>query len=453
MEFIDRFRASLRINTAWPRGASPGDSQAEGPLRAFQDFLAETYPAFNRAAERWVLSPYSLVYRWPGAASAGRDGRGPVLFLSHYDVVPAETEKWTVDPFGGDLRDEPGGPYVYGRGALDMKNILMALMESAEELCKGGFVPRGDIWFAFGGDEERSGILGAQKTVPWLAERGLRFSWILDEGGVVAQDQLKGVTDPLALVGIEEKGYLSLTLSVDQKSGHASQPPAVQAVAVLARALARIDNHPFPFHLVPTVEAFFSGLAPHVSGGLAAVLRNARLLGPLFFKAAATTPVTAAMMRTTIAMTQLQGSAADNVMPSQAQAVLNLRLLPPWTVETAVERIKDVISDPRVTVALYGPATDPVPAAPGQARMEGPGWKELRDALEAAFPGVPPIPYLMMATTDSRHYRSLGDAIFRFGPQRLTPEELSRIHGKDERISLVNLERSLVFYTALLRSL
>jgi len=455
-DYIERVRAALRINTAWPGGQA---AEAEAPLLAFQDFLVEQYPAFHRRAERWRLSPYGVVYRWPGAAADGDNE--PVLVLAHYDVVPAEAAKWSAAPFGGELRDEPGGPYVYGRGALDMKSTLMAIMESAEDLSKEGFAPRRDIWFAFGGDEERSGVLGAQQTARFFAEgaggakgageKVKKFAWILDEGGIVAVDQLKGVATPLALVGIEEKGFLSVDLQVAQNPGHASQPPEVQAVAVLAAALSRIERkHPFPFHLVPTVEAFFQGLAAHVPAGLqAAALRRPRLLGPLFFKLAASTPATAAMMRTTVAMTQLEGSAAENVLPSEARAVLNLRLLPPWTVESALDRLRRAIADPRVRVSAHGPATNPVPAAPGQERMEGPGWEVLKRALTSAFPGVPALPYLMMATTDSRHYQRLSPAIFRFAPQALTPAELSRIHGHDERISIANLEAGRVFYREL----
>ncbi|MDR2661804.1 MAG: M20/M25/M40 family metallo-hydrolase [Treponema sp.] len=495
--FIDHFRAALRIKTDWPASAGGGvnfdginfdsakisDAKVDGtdvvdpaatmpaeapavmPLLRFQEFLVQTYPAFHKAAERWVLSPYSVVYRWPGTAAGAVSGNAvfgaaaintggnsvpdPLLLLAHYDVVPAETAKWTVDPFGAELKDG----YVYGRGALDMKSITMAIMESAELLCKQGFAPRRDVWIALGGDEERTGISGAQKTARWFLEKNLRFSFILDEGTPVAVGQLKGVDKPLALVGIEEKGYVSVDLTVEQKPGHASQPAEQQAAAVLARALLRLSRRPFPWRLTPAVEAFFRQLSPHARGITGFVMRHARLLGPLFFKAAAVSPATRALLRTTLAMTQLEGSAADNVMPSVVRAVLNLRLLPPWTVGTAIERLKALIADSRVNVTVHGFASNPVEAGPGQTAMTSPGWNEINAALETAFPAVPALPFLMLATTDSRHYQEFSRNIFRFSPQLLDQAELSRIHGHDERISLDNLNRCLAFYTALLQQL
>ena len=470
MDYTERFRKAIRINTSWPDGG-------EQALRRFQRFLARAFPAFHKAAERRIVSPFSVVYRWPAAArktrpAAARQAAGtaqenpaenaPVLILAHYDVVPAEAEKWSADPFGAEIREEGGTQYVYGRGALDMKSMLIAILESAEELCEKGFAPERDIWFAFGGDEERAGIAGAKETARILAEEGRRFAWILDEGSPVAKDQIKGIREPLALVGIEEKGFLSVDLVVEQKPGHASQPPKIQAAAILARALCRINKRPFPFALDPVVEAFFKGCAKHSGGVQSWVMKHARVLGPLFFRIAAASPVTAALLRTTVAMTMLKGSAADNVMPSAVTAVLNLRLLPPWTVETALARIRETVNDDRVSVRIHGLATDPVPAVPGQENVPGSGknggsaagasagWDKILGAAAAVFPGVPVLPFLMTATTDSRHYRELAGPIYRFNPQVLDPGELSRIHGHDERISLTNLENCRRFYASLL---
>ncbi|MDR0587043.1 MAG: M20/M25/M40 family metallo-hydrolase [Treponema sp.] len=477
MDYIERFRKAIRINTSWRDGG-------EQALRRFQRFLARAFPAFHKAAERRIVSPFSVVYRWPAAARKARPAavkqaveragaakqenpaeNAPVLFLAHYDVVPAEAEKWSADPFGAEIREEDGTQYVYGRGALDMKSMLIAILESAEELCEKGFAPERDIWFAFGGDEERAGIAGAKETARILAEEGRRFAWILDEGSPVTEDQIKGIREPLVLVGIEEKGFLSMDLVVEQKPGHASQPPKIQAAAILARALCRIDKRPFPFALDPVVEAFFKGCAKHSGGVQSWVMKHARVLGPLFFRIAAASPVTAALLRTTVAMTMLKGSAADNVMPSAVTAVLNLRLLPPWTVETALARVKETVNDDRVSVRIHGLATDPVPAVPGQENVPGfrknggraasasAGWDKILGAAAAAFPGVPVLPFLMTATTDSRHYSELAGPIYRFNPQVLDPGELSRIHGHDERISLVNLENCRGFYSSLLELL
>jgi carboxypeptidase PM20D1 len=337
-----------------------------------------------------------------------------------------------------------------------MKCILIGLMEGAEALCGRGFKPRRDIWFAFGGDEERSGIYGAQETAKWFAQKNISFSWILDEGTPVAVDFFKGVTRPLALFGIEEKGFLSLDLTVAQKPGHASKPPRVQAAAVLARALLRISRTSFPNRLIPTVESFFSQLAKLAGGGHAGqafAMAHARLLGPLFFKAVSGNPDVNAMLRTTIAMTQLAGSAADNVMPSEVRAVINLRLLQPWTVERAIGFVKKTIRDDRVEVKVHGLGTEPVPANPEHAKLRGPGWQEMEAAVNKIFPDAAILPFIMTATTDSRHYQNLAEGIFRFSPLRMKPEDLAGIHGHDERISLENFSGGIQFYTSLFGSL
>jgi carboxypeptidase PM20D1 len=457
MDIVERFREAVKIRTDWPASALPGNVEAEAPLLRFHDFLAEQYPRFHDAAERWVLGPYSLIYRWPGAEAGSPatdrqnpEGSGqPVLILAHYDVVPAEAEKWTADPFGAELRDG----FIYGRGTLDMKSILIGIMEGAETLCAGGFRPKRDIWFAFGGDEERTGILGAQKTAQWFAQRGLRFSWVLDEGTPIGENQISGVDTPLALFGIEEKGFLSLDLTAAQQPGHASRPPSAQAASVLARALWRISKKPFPFRLVPTVEQFFVQLSGFASGPRAFFMRHARALGPLFFKALSSNADIASMLHTTVAMTQLEGSSADNVMPSQARAVINLRLLQPRTIPEAIKFIKKAVNDDRVNVSIHGMGTGPVPANPEHTKRRGPGWKEMETALGEAYPGIPALVFLMVATTDSRHYQDLAGGIFRFSPHRLTPQELNRIHGHDERISPENLRRGAEFYRCLLRLL
>ncbi|MDR0731936.1 MAG: M20/M25/M40 family metallo-hydrolase [Treponema sp.] len=462
---VERFRRAIRIRTDWPENAREEDppveilEAAEAPLKVFQDFLAAAYPRFSRSTERWVLNPYALVYRWPGSAAlSGAPGPEAVLILAHYDVVPVEADKWSVDPFGAEIK----GGFMYGRGAQDMKGNLIALMEAAEELVIRGFRPQRDIWFAFGGDEERSGLMGAQTTAAWFAGRGQRFSWILDEGSSVTINQIRGINIPLALFSVEEKGFLSLELAVDQKPGHSSRPPRVQAVALLARALLRISRRSFPPRLSPTVAALFSHLAalrsrergrnprPWLIAARAAILNVlGPLVAPILIFSFRKDPQILALLCTTVAMTQLEGSAADNVMPSQARAVINLRLLAPWSVDDAINYISWIIGDDRVKIRVLGFASSPVPAHPKHGHAQGPGWEEMAKAVATVFPGAVPIPFIMTAATDSRHYQKLAGGIFRFSPMRLSPADMSSVHGHDERISLENFFLAINFYTAL----
>ncbi len=445
---IDRFRAALRIPTVWDEAASAESDSMKtenvARLEHFQRFLEEAFPLFHTSVEKEVLSPFALIYRWPG-----RGNGAPVLMLAHYDVVPVESAAWTVDPFGAELKDA----WIWGRGSLDTKCTLIGAVAAAEELMESGFTPEQDIYFAFGGDEERSGELGAMKIVQRFRERGLRFSWLLDEGSIVADGILSGVTQPLALIGVEEKGYLSIELRVDQKTGHASRPPRVQAAAILARALLKIAQKPFPWRLSTSAESFFKGLAALAAFPRSFVLSHARALGRLFFVLAGKDDATAALLRTTVALTQLEGSPADNVMPSVARATLNLRLLPGRTVDSAIAYIKRAIGDPRVQVARYPKrlANDPVPM--NAATADNAGWRAIANAVATVIPDALVLPFLVTATTDSRHYAPLCDAIYRFAPYKLNAEELARIHGHDERISLTNFKTIFDFYRELFENL
>ena len=335
-----------------------------------------------------------------------------------------------------------------------MKSTLICIMEAAEQLCEQGWKPKRDIWFAFGGDEERGGFLGAEKTAQWFTERSVQFDWILDEGSPVAENQIKEIDTPIALVSIEEKGYLSLNLTVEQEPGHASRPPKVQAAAILAKALCKIAKKPFPYKLRPVVESFFASVAEFTPGIKGFVMRHSRLLSivlrPLFFKLAASNPTTESMLKTTVAMTMLEGSSADNVLPSEVRAVINMRLLSPWTVKTATAFIKKAIGDDRVKLSEYEPGADPVTA---NCTSISDNCPEVQTAINQVWAGVPLMPFIMVAITDSRHYKNLTNQIFRFSPQKLNSEEMNGIHAHDERISLENLNNELLFYSNLMRLL
>lgn len=473
---IERFRRAIRIDTSWPAGEEgdevifsdkdpsdhnpvklkPETQRALSTLTEFQNFLVAAYPVFHRVTERTVLNPFCALYRWPGKQTGAPDTL-PVLFLAHYDVVPVDRELWTTDPFGAEILDD----YIYGRGTLDTKSTLICAMEAAEALASKGFVPEQDIWFVFGGDEERSGAKGAQKAAAFFRERNINFSWLLDEGSIVALNQIPGVEHPLALIGVEEKGFLDIELLVRQTPGHASRPPEHQAAADLAEALIRLSKHPFPYRLIPSVEGFFTSLSPLVNRTpfqnnlQSLVLGNPRRLGSLFFRLAGSSPATRALLRTTLAMTQLFGAKADNILPSEVRAILNLRLLPGDTVESALTYVQKTIGMDSVIVrpSPYRGANNPVTADQETAAGRGPGWQNLTKALSETFPAAVPIPFLVTATTDSRHYADLCRAVYRFGPMELEPEEVDRIHGHDERISLDNLKKGIAFYLRLMEQL
>ncbi len=445
-----RFRMALAMPTV-----TPEDKARTNPwLKRFQEFLVEEYPAFGKVAQANVVDDFAIWFKWPGK----NEEKKPVLFIAHYDVVPVNEKAWTHDPFEAVLEEG----YLYARGALDTKFTLVALMEAVEALAARGFQPDRDVYLAFGGDEERNGTRGAQVLANHFAEEGIRFSWLLDEGSVVADGSLKAARKPLALVALEEKGYVNLVLTVKQAPGHSSRPPGVQAGAVLGKALSAIGKRPLRPRLLPVMKRFFQGIVPLVDRPTGFILANLWLFWPLLHRVLGRNATLAALFRTTMAITIVKGGNTENVLPDQVQAVINCRILPGEHAHDVLEQVKKRIGDKRVAVDYHPDflVDDPVSLFPGNPEIRDvkdprdfPGWVPVKGAIERHFPGCPVLPFLNTALTDSRHYRSITDAILRFAPMKLSPREIDRIHGDDERISLENYYTGIAFYISLLENI
>ncbi|HET9445935.1 MAG TPA: M20/M25/M40 family metallo-hydrolase, partial [Steroidobacteraceae bacterium] len=297
----------------------------------FRDWLVETYPRFHASAQRTVVADGTLVYEWTGRDLSLR----PIVLMAHQDVVPvAEPQRWTHPAFSGAIADG----YIWGRGALDDKSSLIAIMEAAESLVAAGHAPERSIIFVFGHDEE-SGGSGARAAAQSLAGRGIRAEFVLDEGGLSISDAPL-TNKPLTLVGIAEKGYLSLQLEVKVAGGHSNAPGERTAVDVLAKALVAIRNNSFEPRYAGVTQAMLDAIAPHTPPVTRAAIANSWLFAPLLLRELSATPQGAALLHTTIAPTMLQGSPKQNVLPSVATATINLRILPG-------DRIADVIAHVR----------------------------------------------------------------------------------------------------------
>ncbi len=419
----------------------------EDAFKALHGYLATQFPLSHRALNRETVSELSLLYTWPGS-EAGLD---PLLLLAHLDVVPPEsgtTTAWKHGPFSGDIADG----YVWGRGALDDKSSVMAQMEAVELLLARGFKPRRTIYLAFGHDEEVGGQDGSARIAELLLKLRVRPAMILDEGGAIMKGSLPGVTEPVALVGIAEKGYLSLLLSVEDEGGHSSMPPPFTTVGLVSRAIARLENAPMPLRLTEPVSAMFDGVGPHMSFGRRLLFSNLWLSEGIVKRALTDLPSSNAMVRTTAAATMFSGSPKQNVLPSRAAAVINFRILPGDTRKSVVEYAREVIDDERVRLSVLPFNSEPSPVSPTQ----GPAYAMLETTIQQVLgqaAGQEPLivaPYLTMGATDSRWYTGLSPHIYRFTPLRLSKEDLARVHGRDERIGIDNYAELVRFYAQLL---
>ncbi|MBB5518110.1 M20 family peptidase [Amphiplicatus metriothermophilus] len=437
-EVAARLSRAIRFRTiSWGDGRAP-DAEA---FAGFAGYLEEAYPAAHAAMTRETVNAHSLLYRWAGTDA----GAKPIGFIAHIDVVPIEPgteDQWTRPPFSGAIHDGA----VWGRGALDNKGQIIALMEAAERLAAAGFRPTRDVYFLFGHDEELGGHDGAGATRALLDERGVHFAWTLDEGSGLVEGIIPGVERPVALISTAEKGSTTLRFTAHAPGGHSSTPGPDTAVSLVARAVAAVTDNPHPLEFDENVVAFLHAIAPELPFAQRLVLANLWLTGPIVKKQLAADRVTAASMRTTTAATIIEGGTKVNVLPQQASAIVNYRIHPRDSVEGVRERAKRLIDDERVTIETLG-GVAPSP----QASTEAEGYRAVAQSVTAVFGPVAVAPSLTLQGTDTRHYVGAADDNYRFTPFIYRTDDLARIHGTDERVMIEDLVRGAAFYEDLIR--
>ena len=401
------------------------------------DLLPTLYPnvfatcSFERLADR------GLLFHWKGKAAGD-----PAVLMAHYDVVPVNEEMWDQPPFEGIIEDG----VLWGRGTLDTKVTFNGVLTAAEHLIGEGFVPEQDIYFAFSGGEEVNGA-GAVHIVDYFETQGITPALVVDEGGAVVEDVFPGVSAPCGMIGIAEKGIMDVEYTALSSGGHASAPKPKMPVDTLARACARLLDNPFKVHITPPVAKMFDTLGRHSNFLYRMIFANLWLFSPVLdLLCKKTGGELNALLRTTVAFTQMQGSSATNVIPPKATMVSNIRLNPMDTMASAKAYIEKTIADENVQVnILYG--TDPSRIS----RTDCAGWDKVATAVASTWRGCIVTPYLMMQASDSRHYGRISDRVYRFSAMDLTGEERATIHGNNERIRLDCACRAVEFYIRLMR--
>ncbi len=401
------------------------------------DALPELYPEVFRVCSLTRLPDRALLFRWQG-----RESNAPSVMMAHYDVVPVEEENWEKPPFSGIIEDG----VLWGRGALDTKVTFNGVLFAANTLIAEGFVPAQDVYFAFSGGEEVNGM-GAMHIVNWFKEQGITPALVVDEGGAVVQDVFPGVSAPCGLIGIAEKGMMNLTFSVASQGGHASAPKPHTPVGLLSRACCALENKPFPMHLTAPAAEMFDTLGRHSNFLYRMIFANLWLFGGVLDLLGKTSGGEMnALLRTTVAFTQAQGSSAPNVIPPSASMTANLRLNPADSVDAAIARIRRVVGDAHVKLTL-GSHMEPSPIS----ETNCPAWDKVASAVASTWRGCIVSPYLMVQCSDSRHYRDLSNHVYRFSAMDLTSAERATIHGNNERIRLETASRAVAFYIRLMK--
>ena len=440
MSDIPDIAARLARMIRLPTVSAELDARGMAPFDEFVALLEELYPRVHARLQRERITDFGLLFRWRGRSDAD-----PVVLMAHYDVVPVDADDWSTDPFGGEIVDG----YVHGRGALDDKGPLIVILEAVEALLEDEFVPARDVYLSFGGNEETFGD-AAQQIATTLASRGIRPWLVIDEGGAIVEAPLPFVSGRAAMIGVGEKGILSLRLDATSDAGHASAPRGKNAIDLLARAATRLAPSTFPPRTPPAITRMLGVFVDRSSSGAARillrVLSRSRALTGVVFALIGGEP--AALVRTTIAATMQAGGSAANVIPSSASLTLNLRLIAGDTVASAARRVRRRIRDRRVSVTVVEGA-DPTPLSPA----DGDAFDAIRDAVAYAYPDALPAPYIMMQASDARHFHRVSDHVYRFAPLEMSAAQRASIHGVDERVSISSLESGREFHVALIRGL
>ena len=435
-----RLSRAIQFRTITKRDPTALDSTA---YRNLYRYLETAFPGVHDTLAVEPVNGLSRLYTWPGADST----LAPVVLMAHVDVVPLEPgtrEEWTHPPFAGDI----AGGHVWGRGALDDKTSAVAILEALSTMIRDGERPRRTVHVAIGHDEEVGGPRGASAIAERITGDGPSPAIVVDEGGAITKGALPGLDRPLAVVGIAEKGYLSIELRAEAPGGHSSAPPDSTSIEVLNAALGRLLDNPLSSRLDGVTGQMLDFVAPEMGAPLRLALANQWLTAPAIRYALNQQPTTKAAIRTVQVPTRLNAGVKDNVIPSTATATINYRILPSQSVDGVLEHIRSTVGTLPVTIDT-GQTSEPTTVS----SVDGAPFRVLQRTIrEVTSDSVVVAPYLVPGATDSRYYADVTEHVYRFLPYTLTPADRGRIHGTNERISIEDYRTVVTFYVHLLRN-
>ena len=433
---LQNLKTAIGIKTISYTDTTLTDTSA---FTAFSNFLAAAYPAMQETLVMERIKTYTLMYTWTGT----NPGLNPIILMAHQDVVPIEEasrNQWTVDPFGGVVKEG----FIWGRGSADDKINLISICEGVNKLLLSGYRPERTVILLFGHDEEIGGS-GAKMAAQLLEQRGVRAEMVLDEGGIITREKLPGMNEAVALLGTAEKGYLSLKLTSQVIGGHSSMPEKETALDVLSKAIVTLRSQPFPARFTAPMYGLMAALGPEMPFTSRMAFANPWLFKGLIASTYEKTGAGNAMLHTTLVPTIINAGMKDNVVPTQAVATINLRLLPGDSIAAIIKQVENRINDPRIKIEKYeGTITE----ASGVSPKNGYGYTLIDRIMKESYPGILTSPFLMIGGTDSRHFVKVSDNIIKFSPM-IDPVGF---HGIDERVSLESFRTSLWFFEQLLQN-
>jgi len=410
---------------------------------SFIAFIEESYPGIHQTFDRERVNGYTLLFKWEG-----NDPDLPAaMFQGHYDVVPVEpgTEQdWTYPPYSGTIADG----FIWGRGAIDDKSGIFSYLEAFEYLIERGYQPERTIYLALNHDEEIGGRQGARNVANLLLEREVDIGFLTDEGMPIAEEIMDGLEHPIAMIGVAEKGYVSVELEINKEGGHSSMPPRETTIGTLSMAINNLKENPMDGSFAGLMRETFAPIAPDLPFVYRMALSNLWLFGGIIEDRLGYIPHTNAALRTTTAPTMFNAGIKENVLPQTARAVVNFRIHPNDSVEEVVDYVRQTIQNDKISIRVMEGARDPSPISSSTSEP----YLALKHTIHEIFPNIPVAPSMFLAATDSRHFTEVTDNLLRFRPVRARPDDQGRIHGTDERIGVENFGEMIAFYIRLIQN-
>ena len=440
-QMFERLSKAIQYPTiSWPNAV---DTVA---FQGLDSLIKSEFVLIDSLLSLQYVNKFCRIYKW-----AGKNAKlSPILLTGHLDVVPIDEssiDRWEHPPFSGEI----ASGFIWGRGALDDKVSVFGMMEAIELLLKEQYIPERTIYLSFGHDEEIAGEKGAIEAAKYFEEQGIHFEFVLDEGTMIIEDALDGLEQPVAIVGIAEKGYATLTLTAQLKdAGHSSMPPEHTAVGVLGKAITHMEANPFPASLDGPLTTFFHYIGPEMNLPYKAVFANLWLTEGLLIKQLSNKPSTNANLRTTMAPTMLRAGFKDNVLPTKASAKVNFRIRPGESVASTKNYVRETVDDEQLIVSISPNTLVFEPSSVSET--EAFGFEVIQQTIHEIFPEAVVAPGLMIARTDGQQYHKVSKNIYRFLPVQLTNEDLKRLHGINERVDKNAYLRLVHFYYRLIEN-
>ncbi len=428
---VDRYTEAISIRTISFEDKMDFDSSQ---FLKFNDFLLNNYPLINEKLEHKTFNEFSHLYLWKGKKSELK----PIVLMAHIDVVPiASPRAWTVHPFTEGLIKDT----IYGRGAMDCKFGLLGILESTEQLLSEGFEPERDIYLSFGHDEEILGN-GAVQISEYLKDSNIEVEFVLDEGLAITDGLVPGMDSQVALIGIAEKGFMTVELSVALPGGHSSTPAKETAIDVLSKAVSKLKENPLPRNLNPVVDKFLDYLGPEMTFFPKIFVANRGIFKPFLLNDYEKSNNGNALIRTTTSPTIFEAGIKENVIPTVAKALVNFRIIPGETQEDVLSHVQKVINDNRINIEVYTKGSGPSAISP----IDNKSFNSIQQSILEIYPQVKIAPSLVLGGTDSKNFSKLSKNIYRFSPYIINTGNNKCFHGINERVPKVEYENGIRFY-------